>query len=562
MTVGIIAFNDFHGNLEPPRQAVLAPDGSGGTVTVPAGGAAWLAGAIDALRRRYTHHLTVSAGDLIGGSPVTSALFLDEPTVEVMNRIGLDYSALGNHEFDRGRAELLRIAHGGCAQFAARPACALRPYRGARFTFLAANTLTESGKPLFAGSALRSFDKGRRKVTIGLIGVTLKETGSLVPRSRNPGLHWVDEAEAANTLAPRLKAAGADVIVLLIHQGGRTGAASPTAPDPNRCDNLSGAIRPILDRLDPSIEIVVSGHTHWAYVCDYPAPGRERPLLLTSAGLYGEQVTELTLTLDTATHRLLHRRAHNVIVQSPAFSAGGALIANTALYPAFRPHSGIASLVRRSAAAASAVAERRVGWLARPVPKMQGPLANTGGALGRLVADSQLAATRAAGAEIAFMNPFGLRAALLTNADGSVSFGQIFAVEPFGNLLVTQTLSGAQIKAILEQGFDADGPEQVLTPSAGFVFQYDRARQVGSRIGSMTLNGAPIEPERSYRVTTSEFLADGGDTFIGFQQGRDSTPGVADVAALEQWLTATPPRQPPEDVREVEFAAAAAPLGN
>ena len=535
----------------------MAPDGKGGAVAVPAGGAAWMASAIDALRRRYPNHLTVSAGDLIGGSPATSALFLDEPTVEVMNRIGLDYSAVGNHEFDRGGDELRRIAGGGCARLAARPPCALHPYRGARFAFLAANTLTASGGPLFAGSALRSFGTGRRKVTVGLIGVTLKETGSLVPRSRNPGLRWVDEADAVNALVPKLKAAGADVIVLLIHQGGRTTAETP---DPNRCDNFSGAIRPILDRLDPSVEIVISGHTHWAYICDYLAPGRARPLLLTSAGLYGEQVTELTLSLDPNTHRLVDRQAHNVIVQSPAYRDGRAVVRNTALYPAFQPRADIATMVRRYAGAAATIAERRVGWLASPVAKTDGHLANTGGALGRLVADSQLAATRGAGAEIAFINPFGLRASLLTNADGSVSFGQIFAVEPFGNLLVTQSLTGAQIKAILEQGFDAAGPEQVLTPSAGFAYGYDRARPVGDRIVRLTLNGSPIEPGRLYRVTTSEFLADGGDTFTTFLQGGDRTPGITDVAALEQWLQATPSRRPPEDMREIDVTAATSPV--
>ncbi len=555
--VGIVAINDFHGNLEPPRQAVIAPDGHGGAVSVPAGGAAYLASAIDTLRAKYPNHLTVSAGDMIGASPIASSLFLDEPAVEVMNRIELDFNAVGNHEFDRGPDELLRVANGGCARLTARRPCALERFRGAQFPFLAANTLTADGQPLFAPSGLRSFGAGASRVTIGVIGETLKGTGELSTAASRAKLHWADEADTANALVPGLKAAGADTIVLLIHQGGRTNIAPPRVPDPNGCDGLYGDIRPIVDRLDPRIEVVISAHTHWAYICDYIAPGHDRPVLLTSAGLWGEMVTDIALKFDPVTHRLLTRSAHNVIVQSPGYTGASGPKPNTPLYPRFVARPDIAEYVARYVAAAAAVSDRVVGHVSGPAPKTEGAQSNTGGPLGRLIADSQLGATRAAGARIAFMNPFGVRTSLAPKPDGTVTYGAAYAVEPFNNELITQTLTGAQIEAILEQGFDGDGPEQVLTPSQGFVYAYDRARPVGSRIVSITLDGQPIDPARGYRVTTSEYLANGGDSFTGFTHGGDRTRGAIDLEALIAWLAVTPTRAVPTDAREIDHSPAA-----
>ena len=259
VTVGIIAINDFHGALEPPKQSVLAPDGKGDFALVPAGGAAWLASAIDAARAKYPHHLTVSAGDLIGGTPITSALFLDEPAIGVMNRIGLDYSAVGNHELDHGVEELQRKQHGGCAQHGARKPCQVEQFKGAKFALLAGNSFKPDGSTLFPATGMRSFGSGRSKVNIGIIGLTLKETGGLIPPEVSKGLRFADEAETANALVPGLKAQGADAIILLIHQGGFTKGR----PGSNSCDNLTSGIRQILNRLDTRIDVVVSGHTHW-----------------------------------------------------------------------------------------------------------------------------------------------------------------------------------------------------------------------------------------------------------------------------------------------------------
>ncbi len=549
VTVGIIAINDFHGALEPPKQSILAADGKGGVVSVPAGGAAWLASAIDAARAKYPHHLTVSAGDLIGGTPITSALFLDEPAIGVMNRIGLDYSAVGNHELDHGVDELARKQNGGCAQHGARKPCQVEQFKGAKFALLAGNSFKPDGSTLFPATGMRSFGSGPSKVNVGIIGLTLKETGGLIPPEVAKGLTFADEADTANALVPGLKAQGADAIVLLIHQGGFTKGR----PGSNSCDNLTYEIRQILDRLDTRVDVVVSGHTHWEYVCDYSAYNPAKPFLLTSAGLWGKLVTDITLEIDPASGRVISKRAKNVIVQSPSYTASTSRIQNTDLYPMFEPRADVTEYVARYVAAAADYSLRKIGTVAGPIDRASGPLANTGGSLAMLIADAQLAATTGAGAQIALMNPFGVRRTLTAAPDGSVTFGDIYAVQPFNNDLVTQSLTGAELKAILEQGFDSEGPEQILAPSVGFAYSYDRSRAIGSRISGMILNGAPIDPAKTYRITTNQFLSNGGDSYSGFLKARDEVIGTSDIAALEAWLKAVPPRAGPAEARTTDL---------
>ena len=539
VTVGIVAINDFHGSIEPPRQSVIAPDGQGGTVQVPAGGAAWLASAVDGIRAQYPNHLTVSAGDLISASQLASSLYLDEPTIGVANRIGLDFNAVGNHEFDRGRSELLRMQRGGCAQLTKRKPCQVEQFGGARFQFLAASTMTETGKTLFPAYAIRTFGTGKTKVRIGIIGLTLQATSELVSPDGIKGLRFGGEAATINALVPQLKAKGADAIVVLIHQGG-----SQDNPDnPNACAGFTGEIRPILEALDHRVDVVVSGHTHRAYVCNYGELSPAHPLLLTSAGAYGEQVTDITLEIDPALHKVTAKRARTVIVQSVPYTSARGPIGNTPLYPQFAPRADVAGYVQTYVDASKQFAQRPAGHLAGPA---------SGRSLAALIADSQLAATRAAGAQIAFMNPFGVRAPLVPASDGAVKFGDIYAVEPFGNTLVTQSLTGAELKAVLEQGFDDNGPEQALIPSAGVVFNFDRTRPVGARITALTLDGQPIDPAATYRVTTNNFLAQGGDSFTLFATQRDAVIGVVDLDALQAWLEAVPLRAVPIQERVIE----------
>lgn len=547
--VGIIAINDFHGALEAPKQAVPAPDGKGGTVAVPAGGAAWLASAVDSLKAGHPNTVVVAAGDLTGASQLASNIYLDEPAVGVMNRIGLEFNAVGNHEFDRGSKELLRLQNGGCEKNTRREPCQLEQFAGADFKYLSASTYTADGKTLFPATGLRTFGNGDRKVSVGFVGLALKTVPELVTPGGVNGLTFGDEAEAINRAVPLLKEQGADAIVVLIHQGGRTTGT----PNPDGCEGMNGDILPILSRLDPRVDVVVSGHTHWSYVCNYGDVDPTRPILLTSAGVYGELVTDITLDIDPATRRVIGKKAQNVIVQSEGYTSPKGNVAQTDAYPAFQPRADVAQYVQQYLDAAKAFTERPIGRLSGPIPKSTEKGISVGGTLGNLAADSQLAATKADGAVIAFTNPSSLRTDLIPAADGQVTFGQIFAVSPFGNVLVTETLTGAQIKAVIEQGLDDDGMKQALSPSEGFEFRFDMSRPSGDRVVSVLLHRKPIDPAGKYRVTLNSFLAGGGDGFRVFTQGTDQKLGVVDIEALEDWIKAVPVRTVPRENRSVEI---------
>nr|WP_314445489.1 bifunctional metallophosphatase/5'-nucleotidase [uncultured Sphingomonas sp.] len=512
--VQILGLNDFHGNLETPRDPVPLRNPDGTTTNIRAGGAAQLAATLQRLRAGR-QSVTVAAGDLIGATPLVSAYFLDEPTIKALSLAGLDYAAVGNHEFDKGGAELKRMQAGGCEKLTSRTPCAVEPHEGARFRYLAANVLTEGGSTFFPGSSVRQIGP----VKVGFIGMTLKETATLVTPAGVAGLTFADEAATANALVPKLKAEGADTVVLLIHQGGRV----PPVYDALGCDGLSGEIVPILGKLDPAISVVVSGHTHHAYACEVNEGGVQR--LLTSAGKNGYLVSDIRLSFDPATRRLVSAKAENVPVLAES-----------------DPH--VQALVDRYVAAARPAAERVVGRLAGPA--LKDPEDGNSSA-GELIADAQLAFTRSqerGGAEIAFINSGGVRTDLVPRADGSVTFGQIFATQPFGNNLVVKTLTGAQLKALLEQGFsEVNGvarASSLLIPSAGFAYRFDTKRGAGQRIVAMTLNGRPIEPARSYRVTVNNFLASGGDGYSVLAEGTDPRDAGLDLDALEAWLATNP----------------------
>ncbi|HET7816011.1 MAG TPA: bifunctional metallophosphatase/5'-nucleotidase [Sphingomicrobium sp.] len=527
--VQILAINDFHGNLEPPKIAieVIGTDAAG--AKVPAGGVAYLAAAAKTLRSDQPHSVTVSAGDMIGGSPLVSALFLDEPAIEAMEEVGVEYNAVGNHEFDKGSAELLRMQRGGCAKHTTKQPCRVEPFDGGDFRFLAANVLTGDGRTLFPGTAIKDFGP----VQVGFIGMTLKETATLVTPAGVAGLSFADEAATANAAVPALKAAGADAIVLLIHQGARTAGAY----DDKLCPGLSGDILPIIARLDPAIDVVISGHTHAAYICEVPRAARARPVLLTSAGRYGTLISDIRLTFAPG-GALAGHRAENVIVQGEGYMAGNVPVPVTPAYPRFAADPATKALVDRYAAAAAPEAARAVGKLAGPVTRTE--TQDREQTAGNLVADAQLAASRGHGAQIAFINSGGVRTDLVPAADGSVTYGQIFAMQPFGNNLVVKMLTGAQLKALLEQQFasgtnTAQKPNMLLA-SKGFFFAYDLSRPAGDRIVDMRLSGRRIDPTAPYRITVNNFLASGGDNFTVLAAAGGAVDAGLDLDALEAWL--------------------------
>lgn len=528
--VQILAINDFHGALESPQLSVPVKTADGAELQVPVGGAAYLAGAARALRQGRANTVTVSAGDTIGATPLPSALFLDEPAIDALDLVGVEFNAVGNHEFDKGVDELKRMQGGGCEKFTTRQPCRLQPFDGANFRMLAANVLTGDGRTLFPGTGIKDFGS----VQVGFVGMTLKETATLVAPAGVRGVTFADEAATANAAVTPLKAAGADAIVLLIHQGARQKGGF----DDKSCPGLSGDLLPIVDRLDPAIRVVVSGHTHAAYTCTYRKPDGST-VLLTSAGRSGAMITDIRLRVSPNGSPVEVRSADNVLVQGESFTQGGKQVAVTSAFRRFDADPATATLVSRYVEASRAEAQRVVGRLSAPVTKETSP--DRESTAGNLIADAQLAWTRRHGAELAFINAGGVRTDLVPAADGSVTFGQVFAMQPFGNNLVVKTLTGAQLLRLLEQQFagpnSAEDPAMLL-PSAGFSFRYDLRRPEGQRIVAATLNGRVIDPSRSYRVTSNNFVAAGGDGFSVLAEGTDTVDAGIDLDALEAYLKA------------------------
>ena len=528
--VQILAINDFHGNLEPPG---LAYEGSKGKV--PTGGAAYLATALKEVRTSAS--ITVAAGDLISASPLISSLYYDEPSIKALSDSGLALASVGNHEFDRGPAELKRMQAGGCREKQAREtrqSCAIEQFAGAGFQYLAANVL-EGSETFFPSTAVRDIGG----VRVGFIGMTLKETGTLVSPDGVKGLTFLDEAGTANALVPYLKSVGAKAIVLLIHQGGATEGKF----DDPACAGLSGDIMPILTKLDPAIDLVVSGHTHQAYICELPSAGGARRLL-TSAGRYGALVTDIRLSF-APDGKLTDQRAEFLPVQGEAIANARVQAPLNPAYRVFAADPGVAGLVQRYKTAASVVADRPVGKLSSPLEK--GSISGESQA-SSFIADGQLFVAKdpAKGdADFGFMNNGGARTDLIPAADGTVTYGQIFALQPFANNLVTISLTGAQVKALLEQQFDSGtntvARPNLLMPSANVRFSFDKSRPPGQRIVSILLDGKPIDPARTYRVTVNNFLASGGDGFTALAQGTNPVDGGLDLDATEAYLKSNPP---------------------
>jgi len=512
--IQILAFNDFHGNIEPPvggNGNVVPGRGSDGGVlpAVTAGGAAFFAQHIATLRAQNPNTIVVSAGDLIGASPLASALFHDEPTIEAMNLIGLDINGVGNHEFDDGRAELLRMQSGGCAPEGCRDGGV--QFAGASFQFLAANVATENGQTIFPRYTVKNVDG----VKIAFIGMTLEGTPGIVTPSGVAGLTFYDEAETVNALVPELQAQGIKAIVVVIHEGGFQSGLL------NECNGISGEIVGIVNRLDNEVDLVVSGHTHASYNC---VIANKR---VTSALSFGRLVTQIQLNVNRATQQVESVSAENKIVTR-----------------AVTPAPAVDALVTDYVSRVAPLRDRVIGNASAALSRTNNAAGES--ALGDIIADAQLASTFDAlrsEPQIAFMNPGGVRADIDL---GPVTYGEAFTVQPFGNGTVALTLTGAQVRALLEQqfvGFMGQTTQRILSPSANVAYTWSASAVAGAKISGLTIGGAPIVDTASYRVTVNSFLATGGDGFLVFNSGTDRVGGDVDIDALEKYLT-TPANNP------------------
>jgi 5'-nucleotidase len=530
VNVQLLAVNDFHGNLEPPAGSsgrVVLPDGT----TVDAGGAAYLSQLLTTKRAENKNTVTVSAGDLIGASPLLSAAFHDEPTIEAFNEMKLDFNAVGNHEFDEGTTELVRMQRGGCHPV---DGCdGGHRFDGAEFRFLAANVVSKkTGLPLFAPFAIKQFDG----VKVGFIGMTLEGTPSIVTPSGIANYRFLDEADTANKYVKLLKLLGVETIVVLLHEGA---TQTPSPGQINGCSGLSGPVVDIEARMSDEVDVIISGHTHQPYNCMLGST------LVTSAYSFGRVLTEVELTIDPKTRDVVTKTANNnvavrTVTPDPTISA---LIAS---------YNGVIAPIR----------DRVIGSITADIVRTNNAAGES--PLGDVIADAQLAATiPTAQAVIALMNPGGIRADLVFaqtlpggEDPGEVTYGESFTVQPFGNNLVTMTYTGAQLDAILEQQFvGCAGPSnRILQVSAGFTYTWSASAAACSKVSNVALNGVPTSDTATYRVTMNSFLADGGDSFSAFLAGTNRVGGVVDTDALEAYFVANSPVAPGPQNRITQVA--------
>jgi 5'-nucleotidase len=528
--VQLLAINDFHGNLQPATTGGIRPPTPAGQTTPPtarqAGGAAYLARYVRRRERTNRNSLVVAAGDLIGGSPLLSALYHDEPTIEAMNLIGLDLASVGNHEFDEGAAELKRMQRGGCHP---KDGCQDGTgFAGAKFRYLAANVVKKrSGRPFFPPYAIRRF-QGRK---IGFIGMTLEGTPGIVSPSGIRSLRFLDEAATANRYARRLKRRHhVNAIVVLLHEGGFQTVPFNSATI-NTCEGVSGPVVDIVKHTTKAVDLFITGHTHQAYNC---VIGGRR---VTSAGSFGRLLTDVDLTLGR-NGEVKTVKARNI----PVYTAGR------------RPVRRVQRLIDRYDRLSAPLRRTPVGRISRDITR--DPDDSGENAAGNLIADAQLADTDDAGrggAVAALMNPGGVRADFLYQPSGGegpgvVTYEEAFTVQPFNNIVATQTFTGAQLLDVLkDQWCGTNSAPTVLLPSASLHYTYDASIAAGilgrpcagapNPVTGVTLNGAALDLSGSYRITTNNFLADGGDDFLSLKQGTSRTAlSDFDIDSLVRYL--------------------------
>ncbi len=560
VTVRLIAFNDFHGNLETTGLTLPWPDPAkpDRALRLAAGGGAYLAGTVNALRAGAANSLVISSGDLIGGTPLVSALFLHESTIDVANGLGVDIAIPGNHEFDAGKDELLRVLRGGCQ--GAKPeslfvSCALGPHAGAKFPMFAANVESADGRTLFPPSVVRSFGG----VKIGFIGAVTRITPTIVVPSGVAGLTFTDEATAINAEAARLKAQGIQALVAVIHEGGETGTPGlPLEWNDAGCPKPRGAIFDIAKRLTQDVDVIFSAHTHQGYRCVVDG----RPIMQATA--LGRGVSVADLVIDAATGEV--DRARTTHRNLPVFNDRSDAALKAAIVAA---EPGPFAQALRDAKPVAAITERIAAYSAAAAPRAQKPVGRIGGnfdrggrtdsSAGRLIADAQWIATRTAqrgNSSFALMNPGGVRSDLRC-AGGPppcpVTYGETFTMQPFGNSLVVMTLTGAQIKQLLEdqQRPGRNGPS-FLIPSSSLTYRWVAKAEYGQRVQDVRVAGAPLMPNSDYRITVNSFLADGGDGVVMLQQGRDRLGGELDIDALMAHLMRNPGPDPVPRITLVE----------
>jgi 5'-nucleotidase len=513
----ILSINDFHGNI-------ATTSGAFGGV----GRADFLAANMRAAEAEADNSVIVSAGDLIGASPLISALFHDEPTIEAMNLIGLDINGVGNHEFDEGAAELLRMQNGG-----SHPVDGDldgTPFLGADFEFLSANvTVDDTGETLFPGVTVKNY----QGVKVAFIGMTLEGTPSIVTPAGVAGLTFHDEVDTVNALVPQLQQNNIEAIVVLMHQGG---FASEGGGDGDGCGTLSGPLNDIVLGLDDAVDLVIGGHNNQRFTC-MDVGGKA----VTMAYHSGRMFTDIDVTLNRVTKDMTVQTIDN----KENFQDG------------VTPAPDLTALIDKYDTLSAPLANAVIGTISSDITETNNPAGES--ALGDVIADAQLTATSSVStgeAAVAFMNPGGIRDDMFFaeisggEAPGEVTYAEAFSVQPFGNSLVTMTLTGTQIHTLLTQQWVGQTFPRILQVSDGLTYTWDASLTDADKVIAATIeiSGVPVVPGNSYRVTVNSFLADGGDNFSVLVDGTDRLGGEVDLDALVTYFGNHSPVAPgPQD---------------
>ena len=510
--LSIFSINDFHGHIQSKLPTPLSPRlpdfQTGELKAQAAGGVAYLATVLDKLRSQRKNQVFVAAGDLVGASPQMSSLLKDEPTLSALGELGLTVSSLGNHDLDAGLPELMRKSRGECDS----AGCAWPEFKGASFPYLAANMFeTETGKRVLPSHILK--DIGGLK--IAFVGAVTRDVPKVIIPKSIVGLRFADEADTLNALVPELRAAGAQVLVAIMHEGAMFDGA---ANDPSyACTGLKGRGVDIAKRLDPAYAIIISGHTHQAYTCKID--GR----LMVQAGSFGGWLTESRLTLD----------ANGVVLDAQAIN-------HPVLQGIYAPNPAFVALVQRAAALTTAARNKPVANLTRGATRSAtAPFGDS--PLGNLVADSHLAYARKRGVvDIGLTNSGGIRADLTVEPGRTVTLSDLFAIQPFGNDLIALTITGAQLRELIRRQLPKRPGATVLQVSSNLNYQWSQLEGADAVLQSVTIDGKPLDQARDYRVVVNTFMAEGGNDLNVFKQGRDRLTVGPDIDAFEEWLRENP----------------------
>ncbi|GAA0394065.1 bifunctional metallophosphatase/5'-nucleotidase [Acrocarpospora corrugata] len=525
--IRVLSINDLHGNLEPPTGSSGRIADETGTIIDGVGGAAYLATYVKQFRNRDT--VLVAAGDLIGASPLISAAYHDEPTIQFLDNLELATSSAGNHEFDEGFDELERIMEGKC-----HPVDGCSPagkWKGSDFEFIAANVIeTKKNKTALAPYYVERINGEK----VGFIGLVTQTTPSIVTSSGIAGLEFTEEVAAANATSRLLTQKGIKAQVVLVHEGDQV---TPNQ-SPDACPVIPGLGSRIATGVDSEIDLIISGHSHQAYICKATAPdGQQR--YYTQGSSFGRVLTQIDFQIS--------KDSGDIVRSSVA-------VDNHVVRRTVTPDPETVAFVDLWKARSAGVANKPIGSITGDLPNAATPSGEI--PLGNLIADAQLEGSRTGGnAQIALMNPGGIRQGITfanspaNEGDGVVTYGEAFAVQPFNNLMQVVTLTGAQLKTVLEQQW-VGGPNnqaftKILQPSSNFTYTYSASGAWGSRVSNIKIDGVAVTPAQSIRVAANNFLVGGGDAFLAFRDGTDLWSGPLDIDAFAAYLGAHSPVAPP-----------------